>query len=225
MRDSQHSSNNKLTRRELLKGLAGAGFAAGFSTAGCARFRPAVPDEARAIHAENGKPGTTDWLLANTRVDPSSIYRCPWVEGYCSRTSVRPGDSIDFLVSTNPPSPFVIDLYRLGYYDGKGGRFMTRLGPFAGKVQPDPAVGIERLRECRWEAAASLAIPPGWLSGVYLGKLTAEQSGIQSYVVFVVRDDRPCDFLFQCSDTTWAAYTRWPDFFSLDAAGNPSHAW
>ena len=25
------------------------------------------------------------------------------------------------MVSTNPPSPFVIDVYRLGYYGGKGG--------------------------------------------------------------------------------------------------------
>ena len=30
-----------------------------------------------------------------------------------------------------------------------------------------------------------------------------------------MRDDRPCDFLFQCSDTTWAAYNVWPDEASL----------
>ena len=32
----------------------------------------------------------------------------------------------------------------------------------------------------------------------------------QSYVVFIVRDDRPADILFQCSDNTWQAYNRWP---------------
>ena len=33
----------------------------------------------------------------------------------------------------------------------------------------------------------------------------------QSYVVFIVRDDRPADILFQCSDNTWQAYNRWPE--------------
>src|SRR5690606_41813726 len=37
----------------------------------------------------------------------------------------------------------------------------------------------------------------------------------QSYVVFIVRDNRPADILFQCSDNTWQAYNRWPDRFSL----------
>jgi hypothetical protein len=39
-------------------------------------------------------------------------------------------------------------------------------------------------------------------------------------VIFIVRDARPCDFLFQCSDTTWAAYNRWPDLYSLYDDGN-----
>jgi hypothetical protein len=219
--DSHYPPVPTLTRRDLLKGLAGAGLAAGFSAVtGCVHQRALAQHHLEAIRVENEKPGTTDWLLTNTRVDPKSIYRCPWIEGYCSRTSVRPGDSLDFLISTTPLSPFVIDLYRLGYYGGKGGRFLTRLGPFAGKVQPDPPVGIERLRECRWEAAATLAIPHGWLSGVYLGKLTAEQSGIQSYVIFIVRDDRPCDLLFQCSDTTWAAYIAGPISFRSTTMAN-----
>jgi hypothetical protein len=37
----------------------------------------------------------------------------------------------------------------------------------------------------------------------------------QSYVIFIVRDERPADILFQCSDNTWLAYNRWPDRFSL----------
>ena len=33
-----------------------------------------------------------------------------------------PGESIDVMVSTNPPSPFTLDLYRMGYYvDGSWG--------------------------------------------------------------------------------------------------------
>jgi hypothetical protein len=67
----------------------------------------------------------------------------------------------------------------------------------------------------RSPAAAELRIPDDWLSGVYVGKLTAQLEGLQSYVIFIVRDDRPADFIFQCSDTTWQAYNRWPNQFAL----------
>jgi hypothetical protein len=205
----------RLSRRDLIKGLAGAGLASGLSAlSGCAT-PPPTARRRDLIRAENEKPGTTDWLLARKQTDPATKYRCPWIEGYCSRTSVRAGDSLAVMVSTNPASPFLIDLYRLGYYGGKGGRFLGRLGPFSGSIQPDPPVGVERLRECEWQPATQIEIPRDWPSGIYLGKLTAEKSGIQSYIVFIVRDDRACDFLFQCSDTTWAAYNRWPHFWSL----------
>src|SRR5438105_12532975 len=137
-------------RRDLLKGAAAAGLAA--VAAGLA---PAAPQR-DLIRAENDKPGTRDWMLTNTRVDPKTRYRCPWVEGYCSHTSLRAGEKLAVMVSTNPPSPFVLDVYRLGYYAGKGGRHLLRLGPFPGKVQPDPEIGPERLRECRWEPAVTL---------------------------------------------------------------------
>lgn len=193
------------------------------SLAGCATT---VTEQCRdLIRAENEKAGTTDWLLTHTRVDPQTRYRCPWIEGYCSRTSIRAGEALQIFVSTNPPSPFVVDLYRLGYYGGKGGRHLTKLGPFRGTVQPDPPIGDERLRECAWQPCVTLTIPRDWPSGVYLGKLTAERDAVQSYVIFIVRDDRRCDFLFQCSDTTWAAYNRWPSQWSLYDNGVKEWYW
>ena len=60
-----------------------------------------------------------------------------------------------------------------------------------------------------------MEIPRDWLSGVYLGKLKTAETGYESYFVFIVRDDRKADFLFQCSDTTWQAYNRWPAWRSL----------
>jgi hypothetical protein len=214
----------RLNRRELLKGAASAGLTSALAPLTTVRAT-ATPDNKDLIRAENEKQGTTDWLLQNTRVDPKTRYRCPWIEGYCSHTSIRAGEKLRIMVSTNPPCPFVIDLYRLGYYGGQGGRFLTRLGPFKGQVQPDPPIGEERLRECRWEPATQVVIPKDWPSGVYLGKLTAEKEGLQSYIVFIVRDDRRCDFLFQCSDTTWAAYNRWPDQFALYDNGKKEWYW
>src|SRR5438128_1916067 len=205
-----------MKRRDALK-LIAAG-----TLAGCATPTSAKRD---LIQRENEKPGTRDWLLTNTRIDPKTKYRCPWIEGYCSRTSVRAGESIGFNVSTNPPSPFTLDIYRMGYYGGAGGRHISRLGPFKGVTQPDPPVGEKRVRDCQWEPCARIKIPKDWLSGVYLGKLTTERDGLQSYLIFIVRDDRPADFIFQCSDTTWQAYNRWPSQFALYDDGQNEWYW
>jgi hypothetical protein len=222
MRDKQ-STERRLDRRTILQGAAAAGLASVLQQPASAGVAAAPNRE--LIRAENEKGGTTDWLIGNTRVDPKTKYRCPWIEGYCSHTSLTAGDTLAIMVSTNPPSPFVLDLYRLGYYQGKGGRHLCQLGPFKGKTQRDPEVGEERLRECRWQPSAQVTIPKDWPSGVYLGKLTAEKDGLQSYIVFIVRDGRACDFLFQCSDTTWSAYNRWPNQWSLYDDGKKQWYW
>jgi len=216
----RHSARKNLSRRDVLKGAATAGLAAAIGTTpGCS------PKQRDLILSENEKAGTTDWQLTNTRVDPKTKYRCPWIEGYCSHTSIRAGEKLSIMVSTNPASPFTIDLYRLGYYGGKGGRHLRQLGPFKGIVQPDPEIGDGRVRECNWEPCATVEIPKDWPSGVYLGKLTAENEKLQSYVIFIVKDNRACDFLFQCSDNTWAAYNRWPSQFSMYDNGKKEWYW
>lgn len=200
----------QLNRRQMLTAVTAAGALAPLDISVAAE-----PGAGNPIVVENRRPGTRDWMLAKTAVDPQTRYRCPWIEGYCSHTSVRPGQEIAFFVSTNPAAAFTLDLYRSGYYQGLGGRHVHSLGPFQGRLQPDPPVGPKRVRECRWDAAATFKIPLDWTSGVYLGKLTAIDSGWQSYVIFIVRDDRPADLLFQCSDTTWQAYNRWPNQYAL----------
>jgi len=215
-----------LSRRDLLRGIAGIGVGAAFG--GCAgpphdgTDRPSKPN---AITRENARPGTRDWMLTSPRIEPTSRYRCPWIEGYCSHARARAGETVRFFVSTDPASDFHLDIYRLGYYGGTGGRHMTSLGPFKGATQPVPAVGAKRLRDCAWTPCAELTIPADWVSGVYLGKLTADQGGVQSYVVFIVRDDRRADLMFQCSDHTWQAYNRWPDQFSLYDDGKDQWYW
>jgi hypothetical protein len=48
---------------------------------------------------------------------------------------------------------------------------------------------------------------------------------LQSYVIFIVRDDRRADFIFQCSDNTWNAYNRWPSQFALYDDGKNEWYW
>ena len=195
------------------------------ASAAAAAFPLRAEGAENVITRENARTGTRDWLLTNTRIDPDTKYRCPWIEGYCSHTSVRAGGTISFHVSTNPASRFMLEVFRLGYYGGAGGRLVQRLGLFDGATQPDPPVGPKRVRDCAWPACAEFKIPDDWVSGVYLGKLTAEREGLQSYVIFIVCDDRRADFLLQCSDTTWQAYNRWPSQFALYDDGVEKWYW
>jgi hypothetical protein len=213
------SQPRRLTRRAALRQLAAAGTLT--SLTGCGSLTQGV--QLNPIQRENRLAGTRDWMLSRTRVDPATKYRCPWIEGYCSHASARAGETIRFHVSTNPASSFRIEVFRTGFYGGLGGRRVLDLGPFPGRIQPEPAIGPKRRRDCQWEPAASLTIPRDWVSGVYLAKLTAEREGWQSYIIFIVRDDRRADFLFQCSDHTWQAYNRWPSQFSL--YDNGEHQW
>lgn len=178
------------------------------------------------IRAENALPGALDWQLTRVRLNRTQGVRAPAVEGYCSRQSVHAGDALDFHVSATPASRVQLEIFRTGYYGGRGARLMSTLGPFRVAPQPVPAPGPKGVIECKWPRMTSLRIPREWPSGVYLGRLTTlpERAGEpywQNYVVFIVRDTRRADILLQCSDNTWQAYNKWPDNHSLytDARG------
>lgn len=199
------------------RGFLQASAAAGWAMVAPLKVGAASQGGSGVIAAENEKPGSTDWQLTRIRVDRDG-FRSPWIEGYCSKQSVKAGETIEIKVSTDPPVPFEIEIFRMGYYDGLGARKMTTLGPFEGEAQPTPEPGEKNLHECKWKTTTTLTIPDDWVSGVYLGRMTTQPKEgpyWQSYVVFIVRDDRPADVLFQCSDNTWQAYNRWPNNYSI----------
>ncbi len=230
---SNHDKRIEINRRELLKGTAAMSLAAVASSPTMqASQASAAADEPETslVRRENERPGTRDWQLTRVRINKGK-YRTSLVEGYCSHQSILAGETLRFYVSTEPARKFSIDIYRMGYYGGAGARRMTTLGPLAGTTQTLPELGPApgRLRECRWEPSVELTIPDDWLSGVYLGKLTMipeskSEPYWQSYVIFIVRDRRPADVLFQCSDNTWQAYNRWPENESLYTHPDGAHA-
>ncbi|MGI8782300.1 MAG: N,N-dimethylformamidase beta subunit family domain-containing protein [Acidobacteriota bacterium] len=212
---------NRVKRRDFVKAMAGVAAMPTILHQG----QPAPPQRDNWIVQENSHPGTLEWQLQYTSFDnPITMassplirnLRCPGIEGFVSKTSARPGESLDLSVSLRPAGGFLLDIYRMGYYGGKGARHMVRLGPFRASPQPIPMMTAERLRECRWERSAQIEIPRQWPSGVYLGKLTRDEPfGIQSYVIFVVKDNRKSEVLCQVSDLTWQAYNKWPGRDSL----------
>ncbi|MDE0937715.1 MAG: hypothetical protein OSA89_17535 [Mariniblastus sp.] len=119
-------------------------------------------------------------MLTNTDItanEPVELWRSPRIEGYCSETTVAAGETLKVMVSANPVSEFRLKISRTDYYGGTGGRSMKNFTSIQGKTQPDPEIGEHRLRECKWEASVEFEIPDDWLSGVYLGKLTAKKGG------------------------------------------------
>ena len=201
-------------RRDFLK----AGVAATVLNSGVTVSHAEEKRSENLVQSENALAGAFDWQLTRVRVDAGG-FRSPWVEGYCSRQSVAARESLDIMISTDPARSVTLDIFRMGYYDGRGARLMRKMGPIKTSTQPTPTPGEKNLHECQWEPSVTLSIPDAWPSGVYLGRMTTVpepgEPYWQSYVVFIVRDQRPADILFQCSDNTWQAYNRWPNNYSI----------
>jgi hypothetical protein len=160
------------------------------------------------IAAENARPGTRDWQLTRPATQRE-------IEGYAAATSVARGGTIALYVNTRAPA-FVLEVFRIGWYEGLGARRVFGPLDVPGTVQPEPKMDAETgLVDCAWTrpfvlTAANPDDTSDWASGVYLARLTARDSGAQSYILFVVRDDdRRAELLFQLSVTTYQAYNSW----------------
>ena len=172
-------------------------------------LNPGPAAAANAIQTENAKPGTTEWRLATRGFASSAI------EGYASLTSVNRGGQIALFVNTADPT-YTMDIFRMGYYGGAGGRRMlnaiSRTGVAQAPCPTDPTTG---LIECNWTDPYILSIPntsdaTDWMSGIYLVKLTAGTSGKQQYIMFAVRDDaRASDLIMMQQVNTYQAYNVW----------------
>lgn len=161
------------------------------------------PKPKNPIIEENQKPGTKEWQLTNPAINHE-------IEGYANLTSVNLGKEIKLFINTKDPN-YTIEIFRMGWYNGDGGRRITQPINLTGIQQPPPLEDeASALIECDWKNPYILTIPDDWVSGVYLAKLTGSKSNKQSYIMFVVRDDfRPSDILFQSSVTTFQAYNNW----------------
>ena len=159
------------------------------------------------IVVENQNPGSTNWNLGNSGSDAVGQ-----IKGYASAASINKGESITFFVSVNPAQTFTIDVYRLGWYGGAGGRLMQHVDSLQGTQQEtcptDPTLGTI---VCAWNPSFTLAVPDTWTSGIFVAVLT-NPAGFQNYIVFVVRDDsRTADLLYQLGVNTLQAYNNWPN--------------
>ncbi|HEY3758579.1 MAG TPA: DUF4082 domain-containing protein [Solirubrobacteraceae bacterium] len=172
---------------------------------------PALAEEDKCAEAtnpivcENALPGTppSQWQVEGVG-DPS-------IQGYATSMSVNGGQTESFKIKTEASS-YHINILRLGYYGGDGARLVaSNIKPSATLPQKQPACltsSATGLIDCgNWGVSASWTVPSNAVSGVYIALLVRNDTGGESQIPFVVRNDSShSEILLQTSDATWEAY-------------------
>lgn len=162
------------------------------------------------IVLENQNAGSSNWQFfqgGRQKADDAAGQ----IAGYASTPSVNKGGSINFHISVAPAQNYTINIYRMGWYGGLGGRLMQSVPARPGTQQPAcPLDTTTGLVQCNWAVGYTLNVPTNWTDGVYLAMLTNAQN-FQQQIVFVVRDDaRVAEFMYQQPTLTYQAYNNWP---------------
>ncbi len=159
---------------------------------------------ANPVACENQLQGVPDWQTWGDNT----------LEGFATDISVNAGQTINFKINTTATS-YVINIYRLGYYGGLGGRLIATINPSATLPQQQPACMTDsttNLLDCgNWAVSASWQVPANAVSGLYLAQPYNAKTGGASHIPFVVRNDSGQSVIsFQTSDETWEAYNPYP---------------
>jgi hypothetical protein len=132
------------------------------------------------VAAENARPGTNAWEITGPQTADG-------IQGYASLVQAQVGQVVTLYVSTQAPS-FHVEAYRMGYYQGLGGRLVWTSPAATGVVQPTcPVAGTTNMVHCEWQASLSFTVSNAWVQGQYLLKLVGS-GGQQGYVPFTVWD-------------------------------------
>ena len=134
----------------------------------------------------------------------------PSIQGFGDNISVNVGQTINFKIDTNATS-YHLDIYRMGYYQGNGARLITTIQPSVTLPQTQPNCLTNSslgLYDCgNWAVSASWTVPTTAVSGIYFARVTRNDTGGASHIVFIVRNDASKSAIFfQASDTSWQAY-------------------
>lgn len=171
---------------------------------------------------ENTCPGTSTW-----RVD-HALGADDAIEGFTSAVSVNAGESLNLFVSTTARQ-YTFTIYRMGWYQGRGGRLMYTSPHLTGIHQSGPIVDpFTHMVSCsNWRDPVKIDIPVSWVSGYYIVKLVSSQGNMR-YTSFVVRNDQSAaPIIYTSSFLTSEAYNPWGGYslyLGRDASGNTTIA-
>lgn len=157
---------------------------------------------------ENARPGDGGWW-------PAAHAPTGACEAYTTQTSVRRGGRLELCVSTLPAARYRVVVYRLGWYDGTGGRLVHRGGASLGLARAAPPPDLETgLCAADWPVTDALHVGEDWTPGQYVARLQlldGPAAGTSALVPFVVRRN-PGDvpqLLVQLGVNTVQAYNHW----------------
>jgi hypothetical protein len=182
---------------------------------------------ANPVQRENSRPGSPGWEI------PASAGTV--ITGYASETSIAPGQSFHLHVAAPAGSHYRVLVYRLGWYQGVGGRLITCVpGCRSSRARiaqppattPDSVTGLLR---ADWRVTDLAEIPPDAVSGYYEAKLeivAGTGKGAVGSVPLIVRQspEAPASaVLVQVPANTWEAYNGWGGK-SLYQFGTSRHA-
>jgi hypothetical protein len=190
------------------------------------------PRTNKAIMLENAQQGTTSWEIPKTSAATKEI------QAYSGSTSVAPGQKISFYVSTLVEgTSYALNIYRLGWYGGLGGRLLFSAQNMTGHAQGYYSTATHQLVNCHsclvtqdthmiaanWQLSYTLVIPANWTTGVYLAKFTDAQ-GMQTYAPFDVRAvNYDSVYVAITDDTTSEAYNLWGGYSLYGADTASAH--
>jgi hypothetical protein len=108
------------------------------------------------------------------------------IDGFADMNYAAQGATVGLYVSTDSQT-FTVAAYRMGWYDGAGGRLVWQSAPIAGVQQPACPVDTSvNMVSCdNWTRSTQLSVTRAFVPGDYLLKLTAS-NGAQSYVLLTV---------------------------------------
>ena len=148
--------------------------------------------------------GSLPWQIAH-RPDAAHV-----LEGYASRPSYLPGETLRLAVSTTAPS-YDVTIWRVSGTAPVASPFVrvASVHDQPGQRQPPPTVDpLTKMVAARWRYTFSFPIPTSWRSDIYLVRLSSSE-GVQSYVPFVVRSPAVHRYLVVSNAMNWEAYNRW----------------
>jgi hypothetical protein len=169
---------------------------------------------ASGVAAENLRPGDSHWTEYKHLAPASAI------EGYASESSVAPGEQLHLHVNS-PASSYRIEVSRLGWYGGAGGRLVacdpgcsSSEGPVAQANSPivDSTTGE---LDANWTVTDTVEIGEDWATGYYVAEFlvtSGESAGKVAWYPFIVTPASGDEsaILVQVPTNTWQAYNPWP---------------
>jgi len=185
--------------------------------ASCHEIRMTSPQpvpKAVTIVGENALVGTSDWLVPNEQwADPAIL--SVWGRPYAAQAT----DTLSLYVHSTS-GDVDVDLYRLGWYSGMGGRLAWHAAGLSAGAQPPCTPPGDAAVTCPWSETVRVPLDASWTPGLYVARARNAAKQVW-YYPFVVRGPLSARVAVVIPQFTWQAYNSFggSSLYTKDAAG------